>query len=149
MKTRKANPEEALKLSKLAYASEAYWGEDADYMEKFREHYHVTESMIYMDYVYVLETDGTIIGFFAILKRTVPELDLFYIDRELIGQGYGKILWTQMLEVCKTLGIHKIELVGSDDVAKFYVKLGAKPLERIESTLKVGRMITRFEFDIN
>lgn len=148
MKVRKACPNEAKVLSDLAYASEAYWGEDETYMRQFSEQYNVTEQTIREDHVYVLETDGEIVGFFAILKRKVPELELFYIKREYIGKGYGKKLWTNMISVCKALGISKIELVGSDDVVDFYIKLGAKPVEKVASTLKVGRMVTRFEVEI-
>lgn len=119
MNTRKARPEEARFLSDLAYASEAYWGEDEAYMRQFAEQYKVTEQMIREDYVYVMETDGVIVGFFAILKSEVPELDLFYINVDYIGKGYGKLLWSNMISVCKAYGINKIELVGSDDVVDF------------------------------
>lgn len=149
MKMRKANPSEAKVLSDLAYTSEAYWGEDEAYMCQFSKQYNVTEQMIREDHVYVMETDGEIVGFFAILKSEIPELELFYIKREYIGKGYGKLLWSNVISVCRALGISKIELVGSDDVVDFYIKLGATPVERVASTLKVSRMVTRFELDID
>lgn len=149
MKMRKANANEATVLSDLAYASEAYWGEDESYMRQFSEQYNVTEQMIREDHVYVMETDDEIVGFFAILKRAVPELELFYIKRKYIGKGYGKVLWSNVISVCKAHGISKIELVGSDDVVDFYIKLGAKPVERVASTLKTGRVVTRFEVEID
>lgn len=128
---------------------EAFWGEDDDYMACFSNEYKVTEAMIVKDNVYILEEDQEMIGFFAIIDNDgISELELFYVDRALIGHGYGTVLWHHMVEFCKEAGIKKIEFVGSDDVVGFYEKIGAKALERIKSVLQVGRLVTRFEYEI-
>lgn len=149
MRLRKANPEESEVLSNIANESEAYWGEDDDYMNLFRQFYSVTEEMIKEDLVYVLENDKSIVGFFAILKKhDVSELELFYVEKSLIGKGFGTLLWSHMIRVCKEQGISKIELVGSNDVAEFYKKCGAVEIGKVESTLKAGRIVVKFMCEI-
>lgn len=149
MNIRKANSNEADLLNRIAYESEAIWGEDAQYMALFSQTYKVTEDMIKEDYVYIMENEGVVIGFFAVLTRThIPELELFYIEKSFIGKGYGTILWKYMIELCKENKISKIELVGSKDVVNFYIKCGAREIEKIKSTLKSGRIVSRLVYII-
>lgn len=53
-----------------------------------------------------------------------------------------------MIHFCKKKGISTIGLVASQDVARFYEKLGAVEVEKIKSVLKVGRIVSRFEYHI-
>lgn len=150
MKLRPSRLNEVDILNDLAIESEAFWGEDENYMTLFKENYLVTESMIKKDYVFLLEEESEIIGFFAIIARKkIPELHMFYIKKSYMGKGYGKLLWSKMLTVCKDYGIKKITLVASHDVERFYEKLGSKAIEKIDSSLKVGRIVTRYEYVIN
>lgn len=144
---RKAVRTESNILNALAFESEAIWEEDENYMLKFSEAYCLTEEMIEKDCVYVMEEDERIIGFFALLRhREIPELELFYIEKSRVGHGYGTLLWNKMIDICAFEGVVRFDLVGSDDVADFYRKMGARVKERIQSTLKEGRIVTRFEF---
>jgi GNAT superfamily N-acetyltransferase len=144
-----AKANELKMLNDLAFESEAYWGEDDDYMKHFSENYKVTEDMITNEYVYILEEENVIVGFFLILRnKEVAELELFYVKRSLIGKGYGKALWAAMINFCKEKGIPKIALVASADVAEFYLKLGAVEIEKMDSILKEGRIVSRLEVKI-
>ncbi|SCZ02327.1 Acetyltransferase (GNAT) domain-containing protein [Alkaliphilus peptidifermentans DSM 18978] len=147
---RRAKPNESDVLNFIAFESESIWGEDESYMDLFSQEYKVTKNMIENDYVYVMEDDKGIIGFFAILKKDneTSELELFYIKKSFIGKGYGTLLWTNMISICKEKGIRKIGLVGSSDVANFYKKLGAKEIGEMKSLLKVGRIVSKFEYKI-
>lgn len=149
MNLRKAKIDEVDVLNKLAYQSESYWGEDQDYMDSFRKEYSLTANMICNNDVYIMENNGKTIGFFAILRNDDTfELELFYIERTLIGKGYGSIMWRKMIELCKKKEIKKFVLVGSNDVSDFYKKLGAIEIERKESLLKSGRIVSKFEYEI-
>ncbi len=149
MNLRRAKANEVDVLNRLAIESESYWGEDENYMNLFTEKYKLTENMISNDYVYVMVDNKRLIGFFAILiNQDIPELELFYVEKSMIGKGYGTLLWTNMISICKEKGIRKIEFVGSNDVLDFYIKRGAKEVEKIESVLKIGRIVSRLEFEI-
>lgn len=149
MNLRKAKPSESDLLNVFAFESESIWGEDESYMTLFSQEYKVTENMIENEHVYILENNKIIVGFFAIIKRKeLSELELFYVNRSLLGKGYGSLLWSHMIKICKDNSIEKIELIASLDVADFYKKIGAKEVEKIQSTLKVGRIVSRFEYKI-
>lgn len=149
MNLRKAIPNESNLLNAFAFESESVWGEDESYMTLFSQEYKVTEEMIKNEYVYVLENEEMIIGFFAIIKRKErSELELFYVNRTLLGKGYGLILWSHMITICKENNIGTIELIASQDVVEFYKKIGAIEIEKIVSTLKVGRIVSRMEYNI-
>lgn len=147
MVLRKATIDEVTLLNKLAYDSEAFWGEDDAYMTCFSEEYALTEAMVTNDYVYILQEDDGIKGFFAIIRNEgIWELELFYIERSLIGQGYGHLLWQKMIGKCKELGINRFELVASEDVSDFYRRQGATVVERIPSLLQEGRIVIKYEY---
>ncbi len=149
MDLRKAKRKESDLLNHIAFESEGIWGEDANYMERFSKEYKVTEKMIETDYVRIMESGEDIIGFFVVLKEDpVPELEMFYIAKPFIGKGFGTILWTLMVEFCRQAGLQKIALVGSQDVVDFYRKMGAQEVEKIESLLKTGRIVTKFEYRV-
>lgn len=149
MKLRKAHENESKDLNLLAYDSEGIWGEDEQYMMMFSREYKVTEAMIRDEHVYVLEDKDKKIGFFAVIDRDgVSELELFYVHKELIGKGYGSILWQHMIRICKKHHITRIGLVASSDVAEFYRKIGAKEITKMKSTLQEGRIVTKFEYEI-
>lgn len=146
---RKATVSEVAVLNKLAYDSEDIWGEDDAYMTCFSEEYTLTEAMVTNDYVYILQEEDVIKGFFAIIRNEgIWELELFYIERSLIGQGYGRLLWQQMISKCKELGINRFELVASEDVSDFYRKQGATVVERIPSLLQEGRIVVKYEYHV-
>ena len=131
-------------LSQIAYKSEAYWGYDAEYMEKFRSVYRVTEDSIRQNRTYVAENHDQIIGFYALSEsEATVELEYFFIEPEYIGQGYGKRLWNHLVQKCGEVGIGEFEIVTSPQAREFYVRLGATVVGEVESYLKKGRMIPK------
>lgn len=77
-------------LSNLAAQSEAYWGYDSEYMDKFKSIYKLTEDFIINNPTFVLENNEDIIGFYSLwVKEPMVSLELFFIDSKYIRQGYG------------------------------------------------------------
>lgn len=68
-------------MTEIAIRSEAYWGYDEEYMEKFKEIYKVTEEYIKNFPVFVLKERGKVIGFYSLLfKGEKVMLEFFYVD---------------------------------------------------------------------
>ncbi len=144
---RRAETWEADILTGIAFRSEAYWGYDAAYMENFRSVYRVTEEFIRSNSTFVMEEDGSIIGFYGI--RTGDEetsLEYFYIEPERIGKGYGRLLWNHMAGNCKEQGMDRIVLVTSPQAKGFYTRMGAVPSGEVESLVAKGRKIPRLVY---
>lgn len=139
---RRARKEDSEALSNVAARSEAYWGYDSEYMEKFRRIYKVTKEFITENPTFVMEEDNNIIGFYAVLRENdITSLEYFFIEPRYIGQGYGKILWNHLINNCKIAGIRELDIVTSPQAQDFYVKMGAVACGEVESLLKEGRII--------
>lgn len=144
-----AKMNESETLSNIAARSEAYWGYDSDYMEKFRTIYKVTEEFINKSTTFIVEEGNDIIGFYGVLtENDMNSLEYFFIEPQYIGQGYGKLLWNHLVEYCKTVGIKEFSIVTSPQAQEFYVKMGAIICGEVESLLKKGRIIPQLIYTL-
>lgn len=146
---RSAKADEYEILSDIAIKSEAYWGYDPDYMDKFKYTYNVSAEFINNNPTVIIEKDKNIIGFYGLLiEEHEVSLEYFFIEPKYIGQGHGKSLWGYLVEDCKNLGIKEFSIVTSPQAKEFYEKMGAIPCGEVESLLKKGRMIPRLIYTI-
>lgn len=147
---RQAKSYESEILTRISIESEAYWGYDADFMEKFSSTYRVTEEFINNNPTFVMEEEGTIIGFYGMINSDNSTfLEYLYIEPSRIGKGYGKLLWNHMVGYCREKGIKEIEFVTSPQAEAFYTKLGAVVIEQVESLVTKGRIIPKLIYIIN
>lgn len=136
-------------LTDIAARSEAYWGYDSDFMEKFKSIYCITEEFISQNPTFILENCGRGIGFYSILKCDMEtSLEYFYIDSDYIGKGYGKLLWNHMVSFCKEQGIAELYFVTSPQAKEFYVKMGAVPIGEADSLVTKGRKIPKLVYKL-
>ena len=137
---------EASELSRIAIESEAYWGYDSDYMDKFKVNYGVTEEFIRNNPTFIFYENNTIIGFYALsIKPEENSIEYFYIEPQYIGKGYGKKMWNHLENYCKGHKLKEFTLVTSPQAKEFYEKMGAILIGEVESTLKEGRRIPKLK----
>ncbi|WP_051251795.1 GNAT family N-acetyltransferase [Psychrilyobacter atlanticus] len=134
MNIRLAIPTEAKFLTNLAVSSEGYWGFGQEFLDIFKEQYSVTEKYIENNHVLILEDSLNILGFFS-LETLSKTLNHFYISSNLIGSGYGQIMWYFLISYCKKESIASFSLVATPEVVNFYSKLGAKVVRVGESSI--------------
>ncbi|KPU46132.1 acetyltransferase (GNAT) family protein [Oxobacter pfennigii] len=136
-------------LTDIAIKSEAYWGYDSDYMNKFKSVYNVGKEFIRNNITAIIEENDKIVGFYGILtEKNETSLEYFFIESEYIGKGYGKLLWNYMIRNCKEVGIKEFTIVTSPQAKCFYVNMGAIHCGEVESLLKKGRMIPRLIYSV-
>lgn len=144
-----ANPTNSKSLTELAIRSEAYWGYDDSFMDKFKALYKVSEEFIINNPTYIMEEDGEIIGFYGILiEESQRSLEYFFIEPKFIGKGYGKLLWNHVLKSCDSLNIREFIIVTSPQAQAFYTNLGAKLQGEVESLVAEGRMIPQLIYSM-
>jgi len=147
---RRAKPYEYEVLTDIAIKSEAYWGNDSDYMEKFKLVYKVTKEFISHNPTFVIQEDDSIVGFYGVLlDHNEVSLEYFFIEPQSIGSGYGKLIWNHLVNTCRYLRIKEFVIVTSPQAKEFYIKMGAIPLGEVESLLKKGRIIPRLMYVVN
>jgi GNAT superfamily N-acetyltransferase len=146
---RNAKSDEHGILTDIAIKSEAYWGYDSDYMNKFKSIYSVSVEFINSNPTVVIEEEEKIVGFYGIVNKiSETSLEYFFIEPKYIGKGYGKLLWNYLIRDCKNLGIKELSIITSPQAKEFYVKMGAIPCGEVESLLKKGRIIPQLIYTV-
>ncbi|HOJ79010.1 MAG TPA: GNAT family N-acetyltransferase [Bacillota bacterium] len=136
-------------LNRIAYESEAYWDYDWEYMQRFKAIYRITEDYIKQNPTFILVERDRIIGFYSLLVNAQEvELEFFYIAPQYIGKGYGRRMWTYLIDYCKAEGIKSFFLVTSPQAQEFYEKMGAVKVGEVESIVRKGRRIPRLKFEV-
>jgi GNAT superfamily N-acetyltransferase len=146
---RPARPEEAKRLSDLAFRSKAHWGYDDAFMERCRGDLTVFPGNIAEGRVFVLEDRGRIRGFYELTGGDEErELSLLFVEPDDIGKGYGRTLWLHAVRTAGKSGARRI-LIHSDPYAEpFYRAMGARRVGEVPSTAIPGRMLPLMRFDL-
>lgn len=143
---RRAEPREAKEITDLAVVSEAFWGHDKKFLDKFRVIYEVTEDFIRNNPTLVLEESNKLIGFYSIVESDEDViLEYFYIDPIYIRKGYGMKLWNDLIEYCKNRGILEFQFVAGDEAKDFYLRMGAIKIGETFSLVNKNRKISKWK----
>jgi GNAT superfamily N-acetyltransferase len=124
---RRATLADREELARLAFASKAYWGYDAAFMESVREQLTPSEQYVANDPVYLAENeDETIAGFYGFLHEdeALWLYDMF-VAPEAIGTGVGRILWEHAVEIARKTGEPVFFIESDPNAEAFYLKMGA------------------------
>jgi GNAT superfamily N-acetyltransferase len=76
--------------------------------------------------VFVLEQDGAVVGFSAILSREDgdTELDALFVDPGIQRQGIGKRLVQHCAEIARSKGSTTLHVIGNRHAEQFYLACG-------------------------
>ena len=142
-----ASVEDTERLSALEIRSESYWGYGQDFMNKFKEHYLITERFISSNPTYILKNNDVLIGFYGLrITGEEPALEYLFIEPDYIGQGFGKKLWNHALAECEKRNIREFTIITSPDAREFYVRLGAIFYTTTDSLITNGRKTPKLIF---
>lgn len=145
----RATNTDASRLTDLAVQSESHWNLADDLMLCFREQYAITKEFIEHNYVYKLEIDRRILGFFALMPtRPIGILEYFYLEPIVIGTGLGKQMWHKLLDLSSSLDINIIEFVCGPEPLPFYLKIGATIINEEQSRLSKDRKNYRLLYSL-
>jgi GNAT superfamily N-acetyltransferase len=145
---REALLEEAGKISHIAIKSKAFWDYSDKFIEECREDLTIDEQYIKGNHVYVLEEQEGIVGFFSFERGEQDSLDFLYIDPKFIGMGFGKIIWNNVIQKARDLGIISFTIDSDPNAKGFYEKMGAKQIGETPSTVFEGRLLPLMKFTI-
>jgi GNAT superfamily N-acetyltransferase len=129
-------------LTELALRSKAHWGYDADFLAACFPLLTVSTDSIAHGWVYVLEDEGQIVGFYSLMTPAeTTELDMLFIEPAHIGRGYGAQLFRHACHTAYALGVRRLTVESDPDAEPFYVRMGMERFGERESTLRAGRML--------
>lgn len=145
IKIRKANVEDAAVLTDIAINSKGYWGYSNDYMNAWKDALTITVKDIQSKVIYLLEENKNIKGFYCLCIET-KELESLFVAPTYIGQGLGKVLWKDILLKAIEYRIPSFHFDSDPNAYEFYLKMGAKRIIYVESTVIPGRIYPLMEY---
>mgnify|MGYP001816872672 CR=1 FL=1 len=152
LRIRKAFPQEAGFLSRLALRSKAHWGYSKDFMDACRSELTVDASRIGSnDLQCFVAVDGDlIIGFYTLerVSESSFELDALFVDPERIGSGVGRLLVQHAIQGLSERGVKRLVIQGDPNATAFYIAVGARQVGTRQSNSIPGRSLPLFEIDI-
>jgi GNAT superfamily N-acetyltransferase len=149
---RGARPDEAAHLTALGLRSKAYWGYDAAFMAACVPSLTVTQQQIAASderYFVAEDAGGTVQGYAALRVRLDDaELTSLFVEPDAIGQGYGKALWDHTVEVARSVGATRMQILADPFAEAFYLRQGARRIGEAPSDAIPGRTLPHLTFTI-
>lgn len=144
---RAAGIDDVAQLRRLAHGSEKHWGFSDAFMEKFDRDFNITADFVREHPVRVL-VDGAPVAFWGMCHSDGAwELEYFYVSEQMIGKGYGRMLWQDLTGWCAANGVLSFRFVTSWQAAPFYEKMGAVVVGECRSVID-ERPIPCLKFEI-
>ena len=122
-----ARPEDAARLSEIAFAAKRHWGYPDRWMEIWRDVLTVKPEFIASHETFSAVIDGQSVGFYA-LGRKGGKMDLLHmwVLPDWMGRGIGRSLFCHAVDRTWVLGFRKLEIESDPNAEAFYRHLGAR-----------------------
>jgi GNAT superfamily N-acetyltransferase len=145
---RPAKGDEAVLLGELALRSKAHWGYSEEFMDACTAELTYTPEEVAAGGFRVLEDDGDVRGFYALIKISPNTLELaaMFVDPGHIGRGYGRALMQHALaEARETDHIERLVIQADPNACGFYERAGARLIGERASDSIAGRVLPLYE----
>ncbi|MGH0031113.1 MAG: GNAT family N-acetyltransferase [Myxococcota bacterium] len=138
---RPARPDEAERLSRLAWRSKAHWRYDEAQMAVFRRELTLTPDALGEVDAYVIDLDGEPAAFYTLrpVEQGV-ELEHLFVEPHALRRGLGRRLWEHAVERAREAGHRAIWIQSDPNAEGFYRAVGARK-ERDVPTSIPGRTL--------
>ena len=138
-------------INRLMRAGKGYWGYAEEGLDRFMSTFGVKDD-VYFEKAFgsLAESPQGTIGYylFKIDKNTL-ELDHFFLETHLIGQGYGRCLWEHCIEAAQNKGWAEFTFWSDPHSLGFYEHMGAVKIEERPMVTLPGHMAPIMRFSIN
>ena len=123
----RARPEDAARLTEIAFTAKRHWGYPDRWMESWRDILTVKPEFIASHETFSAVVGGLSVGFYALGQKN-GRLDLLHmwVLPAWMGRGIGRSLFYHALERTKALGFRGLEIESDPNAEGFYQHLGAR-----------------------
>lgn len=147
MNFRKPYNNELESLNLLIKKSKAFWGYTEKFCQEFMKNWSINQDYFNDAKISVLVNDDSPIGVIGMsLKDTLPMLDYFFLEPELIGKGLGRKLWDHTLKISTENNWSFFQFYSDPNAEAIYKHFGAKKIGEFESF--PGRFVPIMEYVI-
>ena len=126
MDIKRATPNDAEALTRIAFAAKRYWGYPERWMERWRESLTITPEFVGRNEVYAATLDEEILGFYALAgEGREIQLEHLWVSPERIGSGVGRLLFDHAVRRAASLGAEMLRVEADPNAEGFYRRMGA------------------------
>jgi GNAT superfamily N-acetyltransferase len=123
---RRAVPEDAGALSRIAFAAKAHWGYPERWMERWREGLTITPEFVEGNEVHVAVVEREPAGFYALVgEGRRIELEHLWVLPERMGTGLGRALFDHATGRAAVLDAETVGIEADPNAEGFYRRMGA------------------------
>lgn len=142
----RSKPSDAAALTEIAKAAKACWVYPKEWMEKWESELTVSPENIEEDFVFHLEQDGSIVGFYSLSENEQAfEIEHMWVAPEYMGKGLGKMLFEHAKQTAIEKGAKKLRAESDPNAKGFYEKMGMHRTGEKESSIIPNRMLPILE----
>lgn len=125
-------------INEIMLNSLSHWSYTKEELNKIMDLYKINEDYLVKNPVYLVYEKEILLGFFCFIKNKFHEneLDYFIIKNELIGRGYGRMMWEACCDKAKLLMIKEFKVMSTPDAKSFYQKMGAQEIGFCQSKIR-------------
>ncbi|HEV7797153.1 MAG TPA: GNAT family N-acetyltransferase [Pyrinomonadaceae bacterium] len=137
MKIRRAVPDDAPVLTRIAHDAKRHWGYPEHWIEHWQEDLTISPDFVAANQVFVADSEGEVVGFYALIIRAdKAELDHIWVAPAHIGSGVGKELFLHAMQTAAGQSVDQVEILSDPNAAGFYRKMGAHQIGETTSEIE-------------
>jgi GNAT superfamily N-acetyltransferase len=142
---RPAIPAERKTLEALQWRASLGNEGDRDALLRHPDAIDLPDEQIAAGGVFVLEQEGTIVGFSAILPREDgdTELDALFVEPDIQRRGIGRRLIEHCASVARSSGSRSLHVIGNAHAKEFYLSCGFEILGPFETRFGSGLLMRK------
>ena len=127
VEVRRAGPEEAGALGRVAFAAKGHWGYPGRWMELWRPCLEVSPGFVRDNEVYVAVSAGEPVGLYALVGGgRALDLEHLWVLPAWIGTGLGRRLFGHAMSRAQELGAKTVTIESDPNAEGFYRRMGAR-----------------------
>ena len=124
---RRASPEDADALTRIAFAAKRYWGYPERWIERWGESLTITPGFVRDSGVYAAVSGGEPFAFYALTGTgRKMELEHLWVSPAWIGSGAGRLLFEHAMGEAASRGAESVEIEADPNAEGFYLRMGAR-----------------------
>lgn len=141
--------DEAAKLTQIAHDAKRHWGYPEHWIQHWQEDLTISSDFITSNQVYVAESEGETLGFYALVARDHrAELEHMWVASEHIGMGVGKELFIHAMQTAASHHISTVGISADPNAEGFYQRMGARRTGEVSSEIDgQTRVLPHLEVD--
>ncbi len=125
LQIRRATPEQAGELTRMARAAKAYWGYPQRWLEIWTPQLTFSPEYLEKNEGSVAVVDEAPIGFYTLQEeKGIASLENLWVLPEYIGKGVGKTLFLHAVDLSRQRGYAVLQLEADPNAVGFYEKMG-------------------------